>query len=79
AKVRHPLVDAQIYALRAGVLMHGEPKPVAALSAVARGERLIEMTIDEGKYLLVKRIVAAESNRFEALHRSRIGGFALPD
>lgn len=79
ATVRHPLDDAQLDALRAGVLLHGEPKPVAALAAVARGERLLEMTIAEGKYHQVKRMVAAASNRVEALHRSRIGGFALPE
>lgn len=37
------------------------------------------MTIAEGKYHQVKRMVAAASNRVEALHRSRIGGFALPE
>ncbi|AOJ81657.1 MULTISPECIES: 16S rRNA pseudouridine(516) synthase [Burkholderia] len=78
ATVRHPLDDAQLDALRAGVLLHGESQPLAALAATARGERLLELTVAEGKYHQVKRMVAAASNRVEALHRARIGGFALP-
>ncbi|MDN7676353.1 16S rRNA pseudouridine(516) synthase [Burkholderia oklahomensis] len=78
ATVRHPLDDAQLDALRAGVLLHGEPTPIAAVAAHARGERLLEMTVAEGKYHQVKRMVAAASNRVEALHRASIGGFTLP-
>ncbi|SMF98156.1 pseudouridine synthase [Burkholderia singularis] len=79
ATVRHPLDGAQLDALRAGVLLHGEPKPVAAIAAHAREERLLELTIAEGKYHQVKRMVAAAGNRVDALHRIRIGGFALPE
>lgn len=78
ATVRHPLDDTQLAALRAGVLLHGEPKPIAAIAAHAREERLLEMTVLEGKYHQVKRMVAAASNRIDALHRERIGGFSLP-
>lgn len=78
ATVRHPLDAAQLAALRGGVLLHGEPKPVAAVDARAREERLLEMTVLEGKYHQVKRMVAAASNRVETLHRDSIGGLALP-
>ncbi|TCK44521.1 ribosomal small subunit pseudouridine synthase A [Paraburkholderia sp. BL8N3] len=78
ARTRHPLDDAQIDALRGGVLLHGEPKPIAAVAAERRDERLLELTVLEGKYHQVKRMVAAAGNRVEALHRERIGGFALP-
>ena len=37
-----------------------------------------QLTLTEGKYHQVKRMVAAVGNRVEALHRSRIGGLALP-
>ena len=66
-------------ALRTGVLLHGEREPIAAVSARARGERELELTVLEGKYHQVKRMVAAVGNRVEALHRERIGGLALPD
>jgi 16S rRNA pseudouridine516 synthase len=36
------------------------------------------LTLTEGKYHQVKRMVAAVSNRVEALHRSQIGALALP-
>jgi len=78
ATTRHPLDDAQLDALRTGVLLHGEPKPIAAVAAHARGETALELTVLEGKYHQVKRMVAAVGNRVEALHRERIGGFALP-
>ena len=36
------------------------------------------MTLTEGKYHQVKRMLAAVGNRVEALHRSRIGALELP-
>ena len=43
------------------------------------GERLhMQLTLLEGKYHQVKRMLAAVGNRVEALHRSRVGDLALP-
>jgi len=78
AITRHPVDDAQLAALRDGVLLHGEPKPIAAVEAEARGDRQLALTVMEGKYHQVKRMIAAAGNRCEALHRERIGGLALP-
>jgi 16S rRNA pseudouridine516 synthase len=78
ATVRHPLDDEQLTKLREGVLLHGETRPSAALGAVRRDERLLELTVLEGKYHQVKRMVAAAGNRVERLHRERVGGYALP-
>jgi 16S rRNA pseudouridine516 synthase len=60
------------------VLLHGESKPVAAVEADARGEHTLALTVMEGKYHQVKRMIAAAGNRCEALHRERVGGLALP-
>ena len=79
ATTRHALDEAQLAALRAGVLLHGERQPLAAAAVHASGERCLELTINEGKYHQVKRMIAAAGNRCEALHRQRIGGLALPD
>jgi 16S rRNA pseudouridine516 synthase len=38
----------------------------------------LRLTLTEGKYHQVKRMVAAVSNRVEGLHRSSIGALALP-
>jgi 16S rRNA pseudouridine516 synthase len=78
ATTRHPLDDAQLAALREGVLLHGEAKPIVAVAADARSDHELELTVLEGKYHQVKRMVAAAGNRVEALHRERIGGLALP-
>ncbi|KND55753.1 Ribosomal small subunit pseudouridine synthase A [Candidatus Paraburkholderia kirkii] len=79
ATVRHPLDDEQLARLREGVLLHGETKPRAALGAARRDGRLLELTVLEGKYHQVKRMVAASGNRVEKLHRERVGGYALPE
>ncbi|WP_027794122.1 pseudouridine synthase [Paraburkholderia acidipaludis] len=78
ATTRHALDDTQLEALRTGVLLHGEREPIAAVDACARGEHALELTVLEGKYHQVKRMIAAAGNRCEALHRERIGGFTLP-
>jgi 16S rRNA pseudouridine516 synthase len=78
ATTRHPLDEAQLAALREGVLLRGEAAPIAPAALHMRGERHIELTVNEGKYHQVKRMIAAAGNRCEALHRERIGTLALP-
>jgi 16S rRNA pseudouridine516 synthase len=51
---------------------------VRAAACEAVSEFHLRLTLTEGKYHQVKRMVAAVSNRVEGLHRSRIGGLALP-
>lgn len=78
ATTKHPLDQAQIDQLLAGVLLNDEPEPIAAAGAEIVGDHLLRLTVTEGKYHQVKRMVAAVSNRVEALHRSRIGDIDLP-
>jgi 16S rRNA pseudouridine516 synthase len=78
ATVKHPLTEAQLNALRAGVVLNDDPKPVVAQSAIARDAHTLELVVTGGKYHQVKRMVAATGNRVEALHRERMGEFALP-
>lgn len=77
--VKHPLDDRQVQKLLAGVVLDDDPKPVQAAACEAVGEFHLRLTLTEGKYHQVKRMVAAVSNRVEALHRSQIGGLRLPD
>ncbi len=63
--------------LVAGVELHDEPAPIAAAACELSSETTLRLTICEGKYHQVKRMVAAAGNRVEALHRSRIGGLDL--
>ena len=75
---KHPVDEAQIARLLAGVVLDDDPKPVRAAACEAPGPLHLRLTLTEGKYHQVKRMLAAVGNRVEALHRSRIGGLALP-
>jgi 16S rRNA pseudouridine516 synthase len=79
AQVKHPLDTGQLGRLLEGVVLDDDPKPVRAAACQALGEQTLELTLTEGKYHQVKRMVAAVGNRVEALHRSRIGDLGLPD
>jgi 16S rRNA pseudouridine516 synthase len=51
-----------------------------AADAVGEGEtHHLRLTLLQGKYHQVKRMVAAVSNRVEGLHRSQIGRLTLSD
>ena len=74
---KHPITSEQITALLAGVLLHDEPVPLMALACEKISEHTFNLTIAEGKYHQVKRMIAAAGNRVEALHRIAIGGYVL--
>ena len=76
---KHPLDDKQVRKLLAGVVLDDDPKPVKAAAAEMVSEFHLRLTLTEGKYHQVKRMLAAVSNRVEGLHRSQIGGLKLPD
>lgn len=90
---KHPVTPEQVQALLHGVTLIDDPVPVRAADAQATGLYVgprgalgaeagelhgLRMTLTEGKYHQVKRMVAAVGNRVEALHRSRYGGLELP-
>ena len=77
--VKHPLEPSQISRLLAGVVLDDDPRPVRAAACEALSSHHLRLTLTEGKYHQVKRMVAAVSNRVEGLHRSQIGGLRLPD
>ncbi|HEU4458764.1 MAG TPA: 16S rRNA pseudouridine(516) synthase [Methylibium sp.] len=83
---KHAVDDAQIARLLEGVVLRdearearGDPAPVRALAAERTGATTLRLTLGEGKYHQVKRMLAAVGNRCEALHRSAIGSLTLPD
>lgn len=76
--VKHPLDERQVQKLLAGVVLDDDPAPVRAAACEAVSEFHLRLTLTEGKYHQVKRMLAAVGNRVEGLHRSRIGGVALP-
>lgn len=76
--VKHALDDRQVSKLLEGVVLDDDPRPVKAAACEAVSEFHLRLTLTEGKYHQVKRMVAAVSNRVEGLHRSQIGGLSLP-
>lgn len=73
-----PLTDAMLAALRTGVQLSDEPAPIAALACEKLDPSTLQLTLAEGKYHQVKRMIAATGNRVEALHREAVGSYALP-
>jgi 16S rRNA pseudouridine516 synthase len=54
------------------------PESVRAAACEQTGEHTLRLTLTEGKYHQVKRMLAAAGNRVEQLHRSHFGTLALP-
>ena len=76
--VKHPLEEKQVARLLSGVVLDDDPKPVRAAACEMVNPLHLRLTLTEGKYHQVKRMVAAVGNRVEGLHRSRIGDLELP-
>jgi 16S rRNA pseudouridine516 synthase len=90
AQCKHPVTPEMVAQLLAGVELR-EPESATRPAAPARkpeftkaegaeafGEHGLRLTLIEGKYHQVKRMVAAVGNRVEALHRPRFGALSLP-
>ncbi len=78
---KHPVDESQIQKLLSGVVLDDDPKPVRAAACGKTGENTLSLTLTEGKYHQVKRMIAAVGNRVEdmaGLHRSQIGELVLP-
>ncbi len=80
---KHPIDEDQVRKLLEGVVLDDDPKPVRAAACERIGEpgiasHHLRLTLTEGKYHQVKRMLAAVGNRVEGLHRSRIGSLELP-
>lgn len=70
--------DAMLATLRAGVQLNDEPAPIAALACEAVDSHTLRLSLAEGKYHQVKRMIAAAGNHVDSLHREAIGNYALP-
>ena len=77
ATTQDPVTPELVEQLLAGVKLHDEPAPLAALTCLQRGEHLLEIVLEQGKYHQVKRMLAAAGNHCAALHRSAIGNLTL--
>lgn len=72
-----PVSDADLLALCEGILLRGEDAPTLPAGAERLGGNQLRLTIHEGRYHQVKRMLAARGNKVVALHREQIGEIAL--
>ena len=77
ATTQDPVTDELVQQLLTGVQLHDEPAPLSALVCERKGEHLLEIVLEQGKYHQVKRMLAAAGNHCAALHRSAIGKLQL--
>lgn len=73
-----PVSEAMQDALRGGVQLNDEPAPIAALACEKLDGHTLRLTLAEGKYHQVRRMIGATGNRVDALHREAIGRYVLP-
>ncbi|MBA3596278.1 MAG: pseudouridine synthase [Methylibium sp.] len=78
AQTAEPVTPQQIAKLLAGVTLKDESTSVRAAACEVSGERSLRLTLTEGKYHQVKRMIAAAGNHVLSLHRSRFGPITLP-
>ncbi|MDB9694628.1 pseudouridine synthase, partial [Acinetobacter nosocomialis] len=69
----------QIEMLTQGVNLHQEKDVFAATDVALLGSHQLTMTIHQGVYHQVKRMIAAVGNKVEKLHRHQIGQLVLPE
>lgn len=74
---RDPVTEQQLQQLRNGVQLRGEERATAPAQAELLADREVLLTITEGRYHQVKRMVAAVGNQLDALHREQVGSLAL--
>ena len=74
-----PITPEQIQVLQQGVELRNEKGIYAATDIQLFSEHQLSLTIHQGVYHQVKRMLAAVGNKVEALHRHQVGLLELPD
>lgn len=77
--VKHAIVPEMVQKLQSGVRLRDDHECTVADEVLVRDAHSLWLTISEGRYHQVKRMVAAAGNRVEALHREAMGGLTLGD
>ena len=77
--LKHAADETLCSSLKNGVLLHDDNETVHADHAELQDAHTLLLTISEGKYHQVKRMVAAAGNRVLSLHRLRFGEWDTQD
>jgi 16S rRNA pseudouridine516 synthase len=72
-----PVNDAQLEQLGRGVVLADDPVPTSGLAERVDSVR-VRLTISEGRYHQVRRMLAAVGQHVTALHRVSVGALILP-
>ena len=76
-ELARPMTSEMIDQLETGVALRGDDEITKPAQVALLSEREIELTLTEGRYHQVKRMLAAVGNHVEKLHRSQIGHLTL--
>ncbi len=79
ATTHDPVTPELVAKLLAGVKLHDEPAPLAAVTCRIVDSHQIEIVLEQGKYHQVKRMLAAADNHCVALRRTQIGKLKLDE
>ena len=74
-----PVTDDQIHLLEQGVELRNENGLFVATDVLRLAEHELKITVHQGVYHQVKRMLAAVGNKVESLHRSQVGQLKLVD
>ena len=74
-----PVTEQQIQQLQQGIELRNESGVFAATDVIQLAENELQLTIHQGVYHQVKRMLAAVGNKVERLHRQQIGALVLPE
>ncbi|MGC9128071.1 MAG: pseudouridine synthase [Acidithiobacillus sp.] len=75
-----PVDDALLAPLRSGeLLLDGETSPCLPATVEVQSPQHLRLTLREGRYHEVRRMMAALGNRVETLHREAFGPFRVDD
>ena len=74
-----PISEEMCTQLSEGVMLHNEKQPTKPAEVEKLAEYALRLSIYEGKYHQVKRMLAAVGNRVSALHREKIANLELDD
>lgn len=77
--LKHQVEDCFVQKLLSGVKLKDEEEIIKADACKVVDDKHVLLTISQGKYHQVKRMVAAASNRVEGLKRVQVGKLVLPE
>lgn len=76
-RLAEPLVANAVLRCAQGILLQGETKPTLPAELEILSPTEARLTLHEGRYHQVKRMMAALGNKVVTLHREQVGGIAL--